>query len=131
MMKPMMSSQTTGARNQLARLLHSLRCICRSGLPAGPLLDRLKSALVEAGKLGRMITIVPRPGFTVAVPKISFAIDKQIICIPDACEPRPALPRRGCRRGRYNARDYLRSDSPQSLESAVAVMEIDNQGRAS
>jgi hypothetical protein len=77
-----------------------------------------------------MITIVPRSGFTAAVPRISFAIDKPTVCIPEPREPQPALPRRGSRRGRYNTRDYLCSNSPKSLKMAVAVLEIDNQGRA-
>ena len=128
-MKPMMSSQTIGTRNQLAVLLHSLRSICRSGLPAGPLLDQLKSALAEAGNLGRMITMVPRPGFSASVPKISFAIDRDMIFTPAACEPPAAPLRRGCRRGRYNTRDYLLG-SAKSVKAAVAVMEIDNQGRS-
>jgi hypothetical protein len=91
MMKPMMSSQTIGTRNKLAALLHSLRSICRSGLPAGPLLDQLKSALAEAGNLGRVVMIIPRPGFTPAIPNISFAIHKEMIGIAEACKPRPHL----------------------------------------
>ncbi len=83
-MKPMMSSQTIGMRNELSVPLNR----------------------------SRMITIVPRSGFTAAVAGIWFAIDKQMICILEPCEPRPALRRRGSRRRRYNTR------------------EIDNQGRA-
>ena len=106
-MKRYTSSEAATVGARLAKLLRSLRAICRTGLPAGPLLERLRCALAEGGDLGRLITIVPRPGFTATTPRVSFTIHKQMIPISEGRAPQPAFLRRS-RRGLYNARDHLR-----------------------
>jgi hypothetical protein len=108
-MEPNALSEAGRTRAKLAKLLQSLRAICRSGLPAGPLLERLRCALAEGGDLGRLITIVPRRAFTPAVPRVSFAIDKQMVPVSEDCTPQPVLLGRR-RRGWYKTRDHLRSD---------------------
>jgi hypothetical protein len=121
------SPKMAARRNELAVLLRKLRSIFRSGLPADPLLDRLKCALAEAGSLGRLVTIVPLPGCTAAGPRLSFAIDKEMMNTPQGHDSQSAPVRRGCRRGRNSTRDFLRVYSPKSAGArVVAVLEIDD-----
>jgi len=127
-MKTKLSPQIMGRRDALAALLRKLRSIVRSGLPTQVVLTRLKGAFAEAGTLSRLVTIVPCPGCTATLPRLSFVVDKEMIGDFGVSDPQPAPMRRGCRRGRKTGNEVPKNPAPRTMAAcAVAVFEIDDR----
>ena len=125
-MSRILSPQVAARRNELAALLLNLRSICRSGLSSDSILDRLKLALAEAGNIGRMVKIVPRPGCTAAGTKLSFVIDNEMVIGTEGYEAYLAPLQRIHLQNWKNSRDYQTMRSPKLLGlRGVAFFEVD------
>jgi hypothetical protein len=88
-MRRVVSPRLAVRRNALAALLRRLRLIARNGPQGVPPLDRLTSAIADAGSVGRLVTIVlRRSGTAGGTVKVSFAINKGMLSAPETHDHR-------------------------------------------